>query len=274
MAEPAPAPRPARYKVLAIDVDGTLVDSTLKIRPRNLEALWKAREAGVNVVLATGRMFRSALPYAEEIGTQEPIICYQGAVVETPAGEVLREWPVDLDSTVAAVEFSRAHDLHVNLYHDDSLYIEREGWGARRYAEVAQIEPTMVPDLMELARRGSTKVVFVDKPERLQELAPDVRRLMEPRSRVTFSMPEFMEVVAAEVSKGRALELVCDRLGVTPADVLAAGDAPNDVEMLQVAGMAVAPRSAHPEVLAVVDATTAPPEDDGVAELVERFLLG
>jgi Cof subfamily protein (haloacid dehalogenase superfamily) len=263
-----------RFKALAIDVDGTLVDRTLKIRPRNLAALRAARAAGVSVVLATGRMFRSALPYALEIGTEEPIICYQGAVVRTPGGEVLREWPVDPESAVAAVEFSRTHDLHINLYQDDSLYIERDSWGARRYAEVAQVEPIMLPDLMELARGGSTKVVFVDQPERLRGLETEVRRLVEPRSRVTFSMPEFLEVVAAEVNKGRALEVVCERLGITPAEVLAAGDAQNDVEMLRVAGTAVAPRTAHPDALAVADATVAPPEEDGVAELVERFLLG
>ena len=167
----------------------------------------------------------------------------------------------------------RERDIHVNLYQDDNFYIEKDSWGARRYAEVAQIDPIMVTDLMEVARGGSTKVVFVDKPGRLQQLEPGLRAVIEPKCRATFSMPEFLEVVDAGVSKGQALDFVCHRVGVEPAEVLAAGDAPNDVEMFRFAGMAVAPRTAHPDVLAVAAATVAPPDEDGVAELVERFLL-
>ena len=261
------------YKMLALDVDGTLVGEGLEITPRNLDALRATVAAGIHVVLATGRMFRSAQPYAETIGTREPIICYQGAVVRSRDGEALREWPVDPESAAAAVRFSREHDVHVNLYEDDNFYVEKDSWGARRYAEIAQIEPIIVPDLMELARSGSTKIVFVDKEERLLELEPQLKWAIEPKCRATFSLPEFLEVVASDVSKGQALEFVCKQVGVEPRSVLAAGDAPNDIEMFRFAGMAVAPRSAHADVLAVAGATVAPPDEDGIAELVERFLL-
>jgi Cof subfamily protein (haloacid dehalogenase superfamily) len=273
VAEPAAEPGRRRWPLLALDVDGTLVDSTLEIRPRNLEALRDAVAAGVRVVLATGRMFRSALPYVEAIGTREPVICYQGAVVRSRSGEILREWPVDPDSAAAAVRFARANDVHVNLYQDDNFYIEQDGWGAKRYAEVAQIEPRRVSDLMEIATGGSTKIVFVDQPDRLLALEPDVEEAIGPRCRATFSLPDFLEVVASDVSKANALSFVCQQIGVAPEDVLAAGDAPNDIEMLEFAGLAVAPVSAHPEVLKVADATMPPPGEDGVAELVERYLL-
>ncbi|MEA2645853.1 MAG: hypothetical protein QOE92_936 [Chloroflexota bacterium] len=262
-----------RFKVLALDVDGTLVDRSLEITPRNLVALQRAREAGVRLVLATGRMFRSAMRYVEAIGSDAPLICYQGAVVRARDGELLREWPVSPASAVAAVRFSREHNLHVNLYRDDEFYVEQEGWGARRYAEVAQLEPRVVPDLMDLARQGSTKVVFVDQPERLRELEADVTAALAPGgARTTFSMPEFLEAVDREVSKGTALGFVCERLGVGPEEVIAAGDAPNDAEMFAWAGFAVAPRDAHPDVLAVAGAVIAPPGEDGIAELVERYI--
>ena len=225
------------------------------------------------LVLATGRMFRSALPYAEALGSQAPLICYQGAVVRGTDGEPLREWPVSSEAAEAAVRFSREHDLHVNLYRDDQFFIEKDGWGARRYAEVAQLEPVKVPDLMDLARDGSTKVVFVDQPERLRQVDAAIAAAMAPGgARTTFSMPEFLEAVDRRVSKGTALAFVCERLGVSPEEVIAAGDAPNDVEMLEWAGLAVAPRNAHPDVLAVADVVVAPPGEDGIAELVERYL--
>ena len=274
MTDPAArrVPSAGPFKALAVDVDGTLVDHTLEIRPRNLEALQSVIAGGCRVIIATGRMYRSALKYAEAIGTEESMICYQGAVVRARAGEILREWPVPPAEAVAALEMARAQDLHINLYRDDVFYVERMGWGAKRYAEVAQMEPQLVPDLMELAQQGSTKIVFVAKPERLRELEPLVRRTVEPRARVTFSLPDFLEVVDATASKGAALAFVCEAAGIQPLEVIAVGDAPNDVEMLRYAGLALAPRASFPEALAEADAIIAPPGEDGIAELVERYL--
>jgi Cof subfamily protein (haloacid dehalogenase superfamily) len=265
------SPSPGPYRLLAVDVDGTLVDRSLEIRPRNLAALRGLVGRGVKVVLATGRMFSSALPYAEAIGTEEPIICYQGAVVRSRDGELLVEYSVSPEHARRAVELSRANDLHVNLYHDDRFYVERMDSGARRYAEVSRMTPNQVPDLMEIAGGGSTKVVFVDDPERLRALEPEIRRTFEPDCRVTFSLPEFLEVVNALADKGRALAFVCERNGIAPEEVVAAGDAPNDVEMLRFAGLAVAPSNAFPEALAEADEVIPPPENDGIAVLVERF---
>ena len=271
-AAPPRVPSAGPFKALAVDVDGTLVDHTFEIRPRNLEALRRVIAGGCRVIIATGRMYRSALKYAEAIGTEEPMICYQGAVVRSRAGEILREWPVPPAEAVAALEMARAQDLHINLYRDDAFYVERMGWGAKRYAAVAQMEPQVVPDLMELAQQGSTKIVFVDKPERLRELEPLVRRTVEPRARVTFSLPDFLEVVEATASKGAALAFICEAAGIRPSEVIAVGDAPNDVEMFRYAGLALAPRTSFPEALAEADAIIAPPGEDGIAELVERYL--
>jgi Cof subfamily protein (haloacid dehalogenase superfamily) len=269
---PRREPPPGGFKLLALDVDGTLVDRGLEIRPRNLEALQRAIGEGLRVVLATGRMFRSALRYAELIGTLEPLICYQGALVRAPDGVTLREWSVSAECAARAVRFGRDNKLHVNLYRDDTFYVEQLGRGAERYAQVAQMEPVFIQDLMEVAANGSTKVVFVDDHERLQELLPAMQKAFAPEARVTFSLPEFLEIVRADVSKAKALDVVCRRDGVAPAEVLAAGDAPNDIELFRYAGFAAAPRNAFPGALAEADAVIAPPEEDGIAELVDRYL--
>ena len=131
MAEPTPSgkrvPAGGPFKALAIDLDGTLIDRGLAITPGNLAALHQAIAKGYRVILATGRMYRSALKYAEAIGTEEPLICYQGAVVRSRAGEILREWPVPPAEAVAALEMARAQDLHINLYRDDVFYVEKLG---------------------------------------------------------------------------------------------------------------------------------------------------
>lgn len=260
------------YRLLALDIDGTLVDRSLELRPRNVAALRAVMERGVAVVLATGRMYRSALPYAEAIGTDQPIICYQGAVVRVRGGETLREWGVPPDSARAAVALARELKLHVNLYQDDNFYVEDLGEGAQRYAAVAQVEPRFVPDLMEIAAKGSTKVVYVADPAVLRGVEERLRSEFEPTCRVTFSLPEFLEVVNAAADKGKALAYVCERQGIAPAEVIAAGDAPNDVEMLRYCGLALAPRGSFPEATEAAQGLISPPGEDGIAELVERYL--
>ena len=258
--------------MLALDIDGTLVDGTLEITPANLAALKDVVARGVRVVLATGRMFRSALRYAEEIGTDEPLIVYQGAVVRMPDGRVLREWAVRPDAARLAVSLSRELGIHVNLYREDDFYVETMSWAGRSYADIAQIEPVVVADLMTIAAKGSTKVVFVDTHERLVEVGNTIRSAFEPASRVTFSMPEFLEVVDGGVSKAAALQYVCDRHGIAANEVIAAGDGPNDRELFEFCGLAVAPSDAIPEVLEAADFTMPPPGQDGIAYLVAHHL--
>ena len=263
---------PGPYRMLALDIDGTLVDDTLDVTPANLAALKDALSRGIRVVLATGRMYRSALRYATEIGTTEPVIAYQGAVVRMPDGALLREWALSPDAARLAVRLSRELDLHVNLYRDDQFYVEKLGWAARRYADVAQIEPVVVDDLMTVAEGGSTKVVYVDAPERLQNVQEQLRQAFEPASRVTFSMPDFLEVVDGSVSKAAALKFICDRDGIDAGEVIAAGDGPNDRELFEYCGLAVAPTDAIAEVIAAADVTMPPPGQDGIAYLVRTYL--
>lgn len=261
-----------RFRLLALDIDGTLVDRSLEITPRNLEALRWAVAEGIKVILATGRMAHSAMRYAQAIGTDEPMICYQGAVVAAPTGEFLHEWGLSPAAANRAVELARELDLHLNLYRDDRFYVERLDWGARRYAEIAQIEPVRVDDLVEIAAGGSTKAVFVAEPERLRELEGLIGKRMAPDARVTFSLPEFLESVSVDVSKARALEMICRERGIDASEVIAAGDAPNDVELFQYAGLAVAPTNAHEVALRAAGETMPPPGEDGIASLVERYL--
>jgi Cof subfamily protein (haloacid dehalogenase superfamily) len=260
------------YRLLAIDIDGTLVDDTLEVTPANLEALRGAVSRGIRVVLATGRMFRSALPYALQIGTREPLICYQGAVVREPGGNLLRETALSPASAHACLDLARRLKLHLNLYHDDNFYVEEMGWGARRYSEVAQIEPIVVSDLGAIAERGSTKAVYVAPHAELAAAEEAIRTGLEPAARITYSLPEFLEVVDTQVSKAAALQFVCDLDGITRDEVIAAGDGPNDLELFQFAGLAVAPSDARSQVLAAAGATVAPPGEDGIAELVQRYL--
>lgn len=280
------APGPARPpRVVAIDVDGTLVDHEQRLHPRTRAAVLAAAGSAA-IVLATGRMYRSVLPWARLLGVHAPLICYQGAVVRAvpddgaalidgvPQGRLLAEDAVDPASGLIALRVARAGNWHVQAYHDDILYCEQDRPEAHLYSRIAGVDFTLVDDLTPIMERGSTKVVcVVVDPEDAERCEDAQRAALGAAARVVRSQREFVEITSPRAGKGRGLRVVCDSLGVSLDEVVAIGDAPNDVDMLQAAGFAVCVRTSRPEVVAVSDAVCAPPEEAGVADVLEALGL-
>ena len=265
-------------RLVVLDIDGTLIDGNLVLHPRTRDAV-RAAAARLPVILATGRMYRSALPWARELRVKEPLVCYQGALVrEQPHGEepgaVLFEEGLEPAPARSAIDIARAHDWHVQAYVDDQLFCEQDRPEAHLYARIAQVPINFVEDLATLVANGCTKVVCVsDDPGIIDACVHALVEGLGARARVTRSLAIFVEVVSPRVNKALAIERVCSRLGLSLRDAVAVGDAPNDAEMLAGAGCGVAVRSARPEVLAVADATCADPDQAGVADVLEHFGL-
>jgi Cof subfamily protein (haloacid dehalogenase superfamily) len=267
-----PAQRP---QLVALDVDGTLVGGDLCVSARNLAAIRRAQEAGVRITLVTGRMFRSARPYADALGIEGPIVCYQGAgVFAAPGGELLRHVPLASPIALAIVRRARAEGLHVQLYAEDRFYVETLNPYAELYARVSGVKPVLVESLAaEFAGRDTTKLVVVTDPARAEIVAADLAAEYAERTYVTRSQPEFVEVLDRRVDKGEALRFAASCLGIAPERTLAVGDSWNDVPLLRAAGFAVAMGGAPRDLRDAADAEVADVEHDGVAEALERFVL-
>ncbi|HEY7928010.1 MAG TPA: HAD family hydrolase [Candidatus Dormibacteraeota bacterium] len=265
-------------KLVVLDVDGTLIDDKLTLHPRTRAAVTAAARR-LPVILATGRMYRSAVPWARRLGVTEPLVCYQGALVrELPGGDVpgpvLFEEDLPAGVAVRAIEIARAHAWHRQAYVDDELICEQDRPEAHFYARIAQVPIRFVDDLAAVVTGGSTKIVCVSEDQAVVEACIAVMSAgLGDRARVTRSMEQFVEMSSPRVNKASATELVCRRAGLSLADAVAVGDAPNDVDMLEAAGCGVAVRHARVEVLAAADATCAPPDQGGVADVLERFGL-
>jgi Cof subfamily protein (haloacid dehalogenase superfamily) len=274
----AEAELPGRVEMVVLDLDGTCLDRRQQLHPRTEAAV---REAGgrVHVVIATGRPYRSAQPWARRLGVRAPLICYQGSLIQAMPdpdpgqgivyGQLVAMIKLDPGAARRALEVARAHGWHRQAYVDDNLVCEEDRPEAHHYAGIAAIPIHFVDDLETAVAGGTVKVVCVVlEPEEQLRCRAALSEALVGMARVKPSLREFIEVTSPRSGKGQAVLRVAERLGVTPARLVAIGDAPNDADMLEAAGFAVAVEGAAEELLRHADATCPPPDRAGVADVL------
>jgi Cof subfamily protein (haloacid dehalogenase superfamily) len=262
-------------RLVAFDLDGTLVGRDLVVRPRVREAISRMRKAGIQGCIVTGRMYRAAVGYTRELEFEAPLICYQGAAIVDPTtDDVLRDTPLDPDTVAEVLTVAGDAHVHLQLYRNDLYYAEQENRFSDLYASLAGVEPVVVPSLREaFAFSPATKAVAIDDPPRAAEMAALFTQRLNSHAYVTRSYPEFVEILNPRVDKGEALRFVAARLGVAMDDVVAIGDSWNDAPLLEAAGFGIAMGSAPDELRRVAKAVVGDVETDGVAEALERYVL-
>src|SRR5256884_7237790 len=244
--------------------------------PRDVAAVKAATAAGVTVVLATGRMFKSSLRYAEPLGLTGPIINYQGAVVRKIAsGEVWYRCELTVAMQQRVLAFAEPRDWHVSAYVDEQVYRARARPEADLYAKIAMVPYEVVGPLSTWVRQDSTKMVLVDLdpadvPRRIAELTA----WMGDEGRVTRSLDWFVEVVNPQVSKSRALAMVADRLGIARAEAGAIGDNLHDQDMGSWAAFGVAMGNAPEALKASASYVTGRIGDVCLAPGIQQFVIG
>lgn len=264
----------SKIKLVAMDLDDTLLSSSLKITAHTKRVIEQIQASGVHVTLATGRMYRSTLPFAVEIGITEPLITYQGALVkDISSGEVLYYQPVPMQVAKEVLQKGYELDIHINIYLNDTLFVDgitEEGIG---YARLARVELHPVGNLLEFLKDDPVKIIFIAEEKMLDELQPFMEEKYGRELYITRSKPHYLEFMHAEANKGRALAALAESLGVAREEVFAIGDSFNDLPMIEYAGLGVAMGNARQEVQAQADYVTATNDDEGVARALEKFIL-
>ncbi|HEX4014248.1 MAG TPA: Cof-type HAD-IIB family hydrolase [Candidatus Cybelea sp.] len=262
-------------RLVALDVDGTLVGKSLSISSAVKAALQRMQAAGITGCLVTGRMYRATLPFARELGFDAPLICYQGAAIIDPKTDaVLEHRAVENEVVRELASLAERDRMHLQLYRNDEYYCESRNRFSELYASLAQAEPVVVPSLREaFAFSPATKGVVVADAADAQAYAARLREVFGERAYVTRSLPEFVEILDPRVDKGAALRFVAQRLNVPLEQTAAVGDSWNDAPLLAAAGLGIAMGSAPPELREVADAVVGDLEHDGVAEAIDRFVL-
>lgn len=263
------------YKLIAIDVDDTLLNDELTVTEGTKQAMAAAIENGVTVTLATGRMFASARQIAKDIKLNVPIITYQGALVKTLLdGQVLYERSVPTDAAKEVYAYCEANGLHLQLYVDDELYGTEDNDRIRAYSKQSNIPYRIEPDFSKLIDLPMNKLLMIDEPDRLDQVAAELQSLVGDRVHITKSKAHYLEIMHKEGTKGHALQYLAEHIGCTMEETIAIGDAWNDREMIQAAGLGVAMGNAVPALKELADYVTLSNNEDGVKHVIEKFVLG
>jgi Cof subfamily protein (haloacid dehalogenase superfamily) len=266
-----------RYRLLALDVDGTLLDSQHQLRPRVARAVVAAREAGLTVTLATGKLLRSIETLRATLGLGGPQICLNGAaILDDVRQPPLAYAPLADADRRAVIETVRrlAPETLITQFALDAIYVDRDHPAASIFAEFGEQAPEMTSDLLTLQEPHAAKILVVCSAERAALLHDQVAPLLGQRLYITTTMPIFLEFFQFVANKGDALRRLRELLGIARDDVIAIGDGANDAPLLREAGLAVAMANGAPETRSVAHFIAPSNDEDGVAVALERLLRG
>lgn len=263
-------------RLVAMDLDDTLLRDDWTISPRVLKAIQKAQAQGVIITIATGRMTISTRPYAEQIGVDVPIITYHGASVQQVlSGEILFRCVIPSAVATEIIEDVAKRGIYGQVYLKDRVVTSKLNEWSKEYAKIAsvQVEEADLSVLLSQEPEGVEKILLIAEESVLDRLAPSLKQRFGEKIHITKSKPNFLEITDCAVNKGVALAMLAKHLGIAQEEVMAIGDSFNDLEMIQYAGTGVAMGNARPEIKAQADIVTVSNEEDGVAEAIERYVL-
>ena len=262
-------------RLIALDLDGTLLNSALKVSERNAEAVKRALDTGVKVVLATSRWYLMAKRTAERLGIDAPLICNNGAIVKRPQdGDELLHLRLDqeLARDVTALADERGWETFTTI--EDATYMRmRPGIIPERLPAGLRVSERQTEEVA----RGQPTAVLVFGEEAVNEISQ--RFLPASDGRAKFSLnrpplyPHYVILTHPDADKASALEIVCNDLDVPLSDVMAMGDSESDLEMLRRAGLGIAVNNSPDEVKRAALHIAPTNDDDGVAWAIERFAL-
>jgi Cof subfamily protein (haloacid dehalogenase superfamily) len=262
------------YKLIAIDIDDTLINDNKEVLPSTQKALEQAVAKNVVVTLATGRAYASAKHLARQTGLNVPIITYQGALIKNLLDEkVLYERFVPTEAARKLFDYCIEHNLHVQVYIDDKLYAREENQKLIDYCKLNGTPYFIEPDFIKMVEQPTPKMLIIDEPAYLDEIAPILRELLGDQVHITKSKPNFLEFMHHEGTKGHALTFLARHFNVELSETIAIGDSWNDHEMLEVAGLGVAMGNSIEALKEIADYVTLSNNEDGIQHVIEKFVL-
>jgi Cof subfamily protein (haloacid dehalogenase superfamily) len=265
-----------KYKMLVLDMDDTLLNDDHQISERNKAMIRQAQEKGVYVVLASGRPTPAMINYAQVLDLHtfgSYIVAYNGGVIlDMKSEEVLFEQSISKEHIHQLYDFSVANDVHILAYHEGAIITETESEYIDLEARLTGMPLRKVASFKEAIDSPSVKCLMLEEPDYLASVGEKLKSEINHKS-ITTSKPFFLEIMQLGIDKAASLARLAERLGIDSTEIIAVGNASNDLSMIEYAGLGVWVDNVTPELRHKADIVVASNNNDGVAEVIEKYIL-
>lgn len=260
-------------KMVATDIDGTIVKWDTGFSQNVKHCIKRMCARGIKVVLVTGRMHCATTPIAYELRLTTPIVSYQGGLIKDFSGKILYQNNLSDDYAKKIIKWARENNIHINLYLDDKLYVEKDNDFVKKYTD-GKFVTYEVCSFDDLEITNVNKILAIDYND-AQKVTGWVDELHEkyPELYVVKSTPYFCEIGNPEATKSLGVEFLAKQWGIKKDEILTIGDQNNDIELLKAGGIAVAMGNATPELKTYADYITDTVENDGFVKAMEKFVF-
>ena len=260
-------------KLIAVDMDGTLLDDNKNISLRNKEAVQKAIKAGIIVIFASGRAFAGVRIYAEYLDLKVPLVIYNGAaVIESKSKKVFYEKPINIETARAIIRYCGQKGYHIQTYINDKFQVFKHNSFSENYCKVFGIEEEILGDSMCDIMISPYKMLVIANNEKFQAVRNDLEQKFSKQIDFSSSMPNYLEMVEIGVNKWSAVKSVGAMYGIAPTNIMCIGDNNNDYSMIKNAGIGVAMENSNECILKIAKIITAKNTEDGVAVVIDKVL--
>lgn len=261
-----------KYKLVALDLDGTLLDNNHSISPYTGRVLKELDRRGIKVVIATGRSYSSLKPKIHEFKLEHPVICYNGAMIrDGKTDEILFNSTLNEEISGRLIKIARREKIHFHGFCKGDFLHEFKSESSEYYESLSGLKG-VITDFNKLDSYNFTKGMFIAENYLLQKIEKEVRELYDGHIYMAFSKPIFLEVMDIEASKARALNRIIKEYGIERSEVIAFGDGLNDKEMLEFAGKGIVMCNGHEDLKKRFENSRYNNDEDGVARYIEGIL--
>jgi len=265
-----------KYKMLVVDMDDTLLNDDHEISIENREMLLKAQELGVYVVLASGRPTSAMINFAKELQcdiNNSFMISFNGSTItDLKEDKVLFEHSLSKEQIHALYDFSQQNKTHIITYFDGKIISETNSEYIDVEKNITGLELDIVSSFKDRVTSSAVKCILLEEPTYLKNIEKVLKEVM-PELSICMSKPFFLEAAPNGIDKGASIQILAEKLNIHQSEIIAVGNAGNDLTMVQYAGLGVWVDNVDPELREFGDIIVASNNNHGVAEVVRRFIL-
>ncbi|MCQ2506933.1 MAG: Cof-type HAD-IIB family hydrolase [Lachnospiraceae bacterium] len=259
-------------KLIATDMDGTLLNSKKEITAETMEAIKYARSKGIIFTVSTGRPLAGVSLFKELLDFEMPAITYNGAVIiNSLTKEIIYSQTLDGDDVRKIFEYAKFFEVTHICWAKDHLFVSEFSEKTKQYQSLSGVELEEMPDVEELVKMGVTKIIFIDEVEKIKKYNDYLAKEYVGNASFMTSQPIFLEFFSNKVSKAKAMEKLGEIYKIAPDEMMAIGDGMNDLSMLNYAYYSVAMGNAASEVKAACRFETLTNDENGVASAIYRY---